>query len=128
MGRLWRVAGVQLVVLGGYLVLAAVLAGVLYLLATAPTKPNCVDTCFGRSLFLALLITASLGLLVTGLPVALVIATVRQYRRARRTPPARPMRRGDVVSAARVAGLWGIVVAVPLSCVLAVPLFRLLSS
>lgn len=123
MGLLKRLAALWAVIVGEYLATAAVLAALLYF--QAATQPRCKGPCASIGLFLFAF--ALLVLLAVGLPVALVIATVREYLRRRRSPAKRRTARRPYLRAATIAGAWGLVVAVPMTCLLAEPLIHLLT-
>lgn len=122
-----RFVGVRAIVVGEYVAAAAVLVALVYLVdTTTPPESGCVAQCellyaFGQELFAA----ASLVLLVVGLPVALLIATVSQRRGRRGTSTRRLTVRPGEVQAATIAAAWGVAIALPLSCILA-PVVRLL--
>jgi hypothetical protein len=126
MGTLRRFVGVRTIIVGEYFAAAAVLAALVYFAAAAPPQPGCVDTCFGGGIGLALFATAGLVVLAVGLPVALLIATVRQRRQRRRTATSRPTVHRGELAAATTAAAWGVAVALPLSCILALPVLQLL--
>ncbi len=126
MGTLRRFVGVRTVIVGEYLAAAAVLVAPVYLAAPSPPRPGGADTCGEGGLGLALFAGAGLLLLAVGLPAALLIATVRQRRQRQRASSRRPTIHRGVLSAATVDAAWGVVVALPLSCILAGPVLGLL--
>lgn len=126
MGTLRRIVGVRTIIVGEYLAAAGVLVAVVYLAAATPARPGCVDTCGGGGIVLAFYASAGLVLLVVGLPVALLIATVRRRRQRQRAASRRPTVHRSEVSEATIAAAWGVAVALPLACILAVPVLRLL--
>src|SRR5262245_2487223 len=127
MGMLRSFVGVRTIIVGEYLAFAAVLMTVVYCSATPrPCQPPCAGGDGFDGVVLLVFATAGLLLLAIGLPVALLIATVRLHRQKRRPSTSRSTLRRTKLSAATIDAAWGLAVALPLSCVLAGPVLRLL--
>ncbi len=129
MGPVRRFFGVWTIVVGEYLAAAALLVALVFLAAAIPPRRGCADSCNSDSLGLALFAIAGLALLVVGLPVALALAALRRRRQRQRASAGRPTVRRGQLAEATIAAVWGVAVAVPLSsltCILAVPVLRLL--
>jgi hypothetical protein len=112
------------IILGEYLLTIAALLGVVWLMATRPT-PQCVDSCWGGNLVLAVLLICTMIALSLGLLVALVLLTVRLSRAGRRRQL--PSGTAMVCMASRTAGmgLAGGLVAVPVVVCGGLPLWAL---
>jgi len=114
------------VIVAEYLLALGAPYGVVWLFASRPKPPQCVDTCWGGGLVLAVLLVCGAVALSVGLLVALVLQTVRLIRAARRgqlLPPGRAM----VRMASRTAGigLASGLVALPVVCCGGLPLWGL---
>jgi hypothetical protein len=74
----------------------------------------------------AIWVTYALVALVIGLPIACFVGTRRERRR--RNAPARPAGPDPVTTVATIAAGWGMTVALPVSCLLAGPVAKLIIS
>jgi hypothetical protein len=122
MGTRRRYIAISVIIVAEYLAAAAALVGVVWLQATAPPRSDCgVDSCAFDGIGLLLLAIFGLAVLAVGLLIALVIGVVRERRAVLRAAPPRPSGEGNHVAMhATIAAGWGVLLALPVACLLGV--------